>query len=186
MRGGGRTIWTQTAVNMVRVEELVLWAVEQPREPAAIHSRHTDDEELLGEERVKVMGGDDVKVDGELGVRPGAELGRVQVRVTWILGTGAEAGDNCNAHSECLCHYENILSLTLRVAASLKERVWPLAGPGEGVIGEAGVTRLPQVGDQGTRVRHVRHVQLVTGGHGVGCGGGMGQPEEALHCHCLS
>ena len=70
--------------------------------------------------------------------------------------------------------------LTLGVAASLKQRVWPLAGPGEGVIGEAGVTRLPKVGDQGTRVRHVRHVQLVTGGHGVRGGGGLGQPEATL------
>ena len=143
MRGGGSSIGTKTAVNMVRIEELVLRTVEQSREPAAIHSRHADDEELLGEERVKVMGGDDVKVDGELGVRPGAELSGVQMRVTGILGAGAEAGDNCNAHSECLCHYENILSLTLRVAASLKERVWPLAGPGEGVICETRVTRLP-------------------------------------------
>ena len=101
LRGGGSSIWTQAAINMVRVEELILWTVEQPREPAAIHSRHTDDEELLGEERVKVVGGDDVQVDGELGVRPGAELGGVQMRVTGILGAGAEAGDNCNAHSEC-------------------------------------------------------------------------------------
>ena len=108
MRGGGSPIWTQAAVNMIRVEELILRTVEQPREPAAIHSRHTDDEELLGEERVKVVGGDDVKVDGELGVRPGAELSGVQMRVTGILGAGAEAGDNCNAHRECLCHYEDL------------------------------------------------------------------------------
>ena len=113
MRGGGSSIWTQTAVNMVRVEELVLWTIEQPREPAAIHSRHADDEELLGEERVEVMGGDDVQVDGELGVGPGAELSGVQVRVTWILGTGAEPGDNCNAHGECLRHYEDISSQNL-------------------------------------------------------------------------
>ena len=68
--------------------------------------------------------------------------------------------------------------LTLRVAAGLQQGVRPLAGPGEGVVGQAGVTRLPQVGDQGTRVRHVRHVQLMAaGGHWVRRGGGVGQPE---------
>ena len=95
LRGGGSSIWTQAAINMVRVEELILWTVEQPREPTAVHSRHADDEELLGEKCVKVMGGDDVQVDGELGVWPGAELGGVQMRVTWILGAGTESSDNC-------------------------------------------------------------------------------------------
>ena len=41
------------------------------------------------------MGGDDVQVDGELGVGPGPELGAVQVRVTGVLGTRAKPGDNC-------------------------------------------------------------------------------------------
>ena len=81
---------------MVRVEELVLRAVEESGEPAAVSGGHTDDEELLGEERVKVVSGDNVQVDGELGVWPGLELGGVQVRVTGVLGTGAKPGDNCN------------------------------------------------------------------------------------------
>ena len=66
-----------------------------PGEPAAISSGHADDEELLGEERVKVVGSDDVQVDGELGIGPGPELGGVQVRVTGVLGTGAKPCDNC-------------------------------------------------------------------------------------------
>ena len=95
MRGGGGAIRAQAAVHVVGVKELVLRAVEETREPAAVHSRHADDEELLGEERVKVVGGDDVEVDGELGVWPGAELGRVQVGVTRVLGAGTEPRDDC-------------------------------------------------------------------------------------------
>ena len=95
LRGGGGTIRAQASVHVVRVEELVLRAIEESREPAAVHGRHADDEELLGEERVKVVGGDNVEVDGELGVGPGPELGRVQMRVTGVLGAGAEPGDNC-------------------------------------------------------------------------------------------
>ena len=95
MRGLRSAIRAQAAVHVVRVEELILRAVEETREPAAVHGRNADDEELLGEERVKVVGGDDVEVDGELGVWPGAELGRVQVGVTGVLGAGAEPSDDC-------------------------------------------------------------------------------------------
>ena len=116
IRGGGgelrrrrsdrSTVRTQAAVNMIGVEELVLWTVEQSREPAAVHRGHADDEELLGEEGVKVVGGDDVEVDGELGVWPGAELGSVQVGITGILGAGTEAGDDCTwVMLRSLCGY---------------------------------------------------------------------------------
>ena len=95
MRSLRSAIRAEAAVHVIRVEELILRAVEETREPAAVHGRNADDEELLGEERVKVVGGDDVEVDGELGVWPGAELGRVQVGVTGVLGAGAEPSDDC-------------------------------------------------------------------------------------------
>ena len=104
-RGLGRSpVGAKAAVHVVRIEELVLRAVEEPGEPAAVSGGHADDEELLGKERVKVVGGDDVQVDGELGVGPGPELGAVQVRVTGVLGTRAKPGDDCKER-ECSGHH---------------------------------------------------------------------------------
>ena len=84
----------QTSVHMVRVKELILRAIEEPREPAAVHRGDANDEELLGEEGVEVVGGDNVEVDGELGVGPGLDLGEVEVRVPGVLGTRAKTSDD--------------------------------------------------------------------------------------------
>ena len=50
--------------------DLIVGAVYEPGEPAAVHGGHADDEVLLGEERVEVVRGHHVQVDGEPGQRP--------------------------------------------------------------------------------------------------------------------
>ena len=54
-----------TAVHVERVKELVIRAADQAGEQLLVHRGHADHEVLLGEQRVKPVGLDNVGGDGE-------------------------------------------------------------------------------------------------------------------------
>ena len=70
--------------------DLIVGAVYEPGEPAAVHGGHADDEVLLGEERVEVVRGHHVQVDGE--PDGGRESGdNVEAALTWGMARSAAA-----------------------------------------------------------------------------------------------
>ena len=108
--GAGEAVRAQAPVYVVSVEKLeniivnidtyldnyllrthlIVGAVYEPGEPAAVHGGHADDEVLLGEERVEVVRGHHVQVDGEPDSdrEPGDN---VEAALTWGMARSAAA-----------------------------------------------------------------------------------------------
>ena len=56
-------IRSQTTIHVIRVEVLMLRTVHQSGEHSPVHRGDADDEELLGEERIKVVSSHHIQVD---------------------------------------------------------------------------------------------------------------------------